>query len=163
MTTQFRGLKPASALLPHLTEKVLGKQGLLFGKLIDHWLDIIVAELGLKATPISLKFIGKTSKNRNQAVLTLSATSSDAVELHYDLPLIIERINDFFGYEAVKSINIIHKTKNARTQKVKIKKTTALPAETREKINLLTSEITEKELKEALTDFGCSLAAQNKK
>jgi hypothetical protein len=131
--------------------------------LIDHWLDIIGPEIGLKATPISLKFAGKTKKNHNQAILTLSATSSDAVELHYDLPLLRERVNDFFGYEAIKAINIIHKTKNLRIQKTKTKKSAELAPEQREKINLLTSGISEKELKEALIDFDCSLAAQNKK
>lgn len=151
-----------SVLLPALTEKIIGKRGMLFGKLIDGWVDIVGSDIGLKATPAGLKFSGKTEKSRNTATLTLACTSSYAAELQYQLPYLLERVNGFFGYEAIKDIKIIHKTANPRVRPIRAPRLRKLTVTEQQKIDEATGIIAENSLKEALASFGRALAARRK-
>ena len=146
--------KPLSSLLAALTNDVIGKRGVLFGKLLGNWKDIVGAEMAAKALPIELKFAGKADKTKNQATLVLAATSSSAVELQYEIALLKEKLNMFFGYSAIKDIKIIHKTINSRVIKAPSLKTKKIDEQTSRKIDELAINVKEKDLQDALKSLG---------
>lgn len=138
-------------MLPALTQDILGRRGLLFGKMISEW-PAIAGDIAARAIPTDLKFT-KKQEGKSQAVLHLSVSSADALEISYQKSLLIERLNAFFGYGAIKDIKLIHQniTDNKKTVKAPMR-----PLTVQETQNLDTTvcKIQENDLQAALKNLG---------
>ena len=101
-----RGGKPKAIaqMVPKLTQTALGKRGLAQANLIVDWPSIVGEEKATTCQPEKLIFPGG---QRNNGTLHLRVTSTMALELQHDSPQLIDRINGYFGYAAVKSIRLI--------------------------------------------------------
>lgn len=102
-------LRSLSDLVPGLTKDVLGKKGVLFGKLVLEWPHIAGPDIAARTSPVDLKFAKKLDQ-KSQAVLHLAVQSAYALEISYQKSLLIERLNMFFGYPAIKDIKMIQQT-----------------------------------------------------
>ena len=97
------GLVSFGADVRKLVGPLLGKKGLLQADILSHWTDILGFELASGVKPFSVSFSKKTAG----AVLTVTAFSGAyAVEFTARKPQIIERLNSYFGYEAISDIRI---------------------------------------------------------
>ena len=97
------GLVSFGADVRKLVGPLLGKKGLLQADILARWTDILGLELSSGVRPFSVSFSRKTAG----AVLTVTAFSGAyAVEFTARKPQIIERINSYFGYEAVSDIRV---------------------------------------------------------
>lgn len=152
--------KPLSSLVRAVTQDVIGKRGVLFGKMLQSWGEIAGPEMAAKALPVELKFAGKADKAKNQATLVLAATSSAALEIQYEIPLLKEKLNVFFGYEAIKDIKIIHKTINTPTKKTTVSKKIRIDPKSTTKLDSLAELIKEKDLQEALKSLGKAIMSR---
>ena len=86
-----------------LVAPLLGKKGMIQVDVLKHWQDILGSELASGVTPFSVSF----SKQKEGAVLTVKAFSGAfAVEFTARKEQIIERLNSYFGYEAISDIRI---------------------------------------------------------
>ncbi|HEY0835526.1 MAG TPA: DciA family protein [Azospirillum sp.] len=91
--------------VPDVAGKALGKRGLAFGSLITEWPSIVGQQMSLRTAPEKLAF---PRGKREDATLHIRAMGAVALELQHLEPLIIERINGYFGYRAVSRIRLVH-------------------------------------------------------
>lgn len=98
-----------------ITENALGKAGQSFAQLISHWPQVVGPELSKKCLPTAMNF--PKGKNAN-ATLHLATNSANALELSYQIPLLLERVNSFLGYGAIAQIKLDHTQLPASEYKV---------------------------------------------
>ncbi|MFH1159194.1 MAG: DciA family protein [Pseudomonadota bacterium] len=151
--------RPLSDLVPGLAKGILGRKGLLFGKLVMEWPHIVGPEMAARTVPTELRFAGK-SDQKSHAVLHLSVQSAFALEISYQKALLIERLNMFFGYPAIKDIKIIQQT-NVMSNK---KKTSAsirpLTPKEEHALDGMVAEIQENDLQTALKNLGKAILSR---
>ena len=90
------------SLTGRVTRPALGKRGFAGADILTHWATIVGADLAAFAAPLEVKY----PKGRNAgATLHLRvAHGAAAAMLQMKLPQVMERINRFFGYEAVVQV-----------------------------------------------------------
>ncbi len=104
----WKGGAAASARLAgevaRITAPVLGKRGFASAQLIAEWASIVGAELADKITPDRLAF---PRGERRDGTLRVRVAPGLAPEIQHRSPLILERINAFFGYRAVSRLALV--------------------------------------------------------
>ena len=87
-----------------LTRPLLGKHGFTAGAVITDWEAIVGRELAAYAAPTKVAF---ARGERADGVLHVrTAGGAFATEIQHRAPILIERINTYFGYRAVARIKI---------------------------------------------------------
>lgn len=94
-----------AAVLPKVTAKVLGKRGFAIAAVITDWAEIMGPTLAADTVPRRIAF---PRDRRGGGTLHLSATGAIATELQHLEPQILERINGYFGFQAVTRLVIHH-------------------------------------------------------
>jgi hypothetical protein len=87
-----------------LAQPVLGKRGFAAAQLVTRWADIVGADWAAKVAPEKLSF---PQGERRDGTLRLRVASGCAPEVQHRAPLLLERINGFFGYGAVARIALV--------------------------------------------------------
>jgi hypothetical protein len=162
MTTGNRP-RPLSDLVPGLTKDIFGKKNLLFGKMVAQWAHIAGPEIAARAVPLDLKFQRRAEKEKNgspQAILHLAVQPGFALEFSYQKGLLIERLNMFFGYPAIKDIRIIQNSEIMDKKEAAISKTRPLTLQEQQKIDTLTATVADCDLQTALKNLGKAIAAR---
>jgi hypothetical protein len=98
------GMRRVGVELTHLTSPILGKQGLGEAKLLSEWAAIVGTALAGHCWPVKLAF---PRGQRQEGVLRLRVAPGVAVEIQHREPVILERINAYFGYRAVARLAIV--------------------------------------------------------
>jgi len=75
--------------------------GFVQGAVVSRWAEIVGERYARVSTPESIRFPGG---KKSGGTLTLSVEGAHAPLIQHLGPLIIERVNRFFGYEAVNKI-----------------------------------------------------------
>ncbi len=97
------GVRHLARLLPPLTRAVLGKRGFAEGGIVADWPDIVGPDLAAQSLPERLAFLPGT---RADGTLQVRVAGALALELQHLEPVVIERINGYFGYRAVARLKI---------------------------------------------------------
>lgn len=159
--TTFNRPRPVSDLVPNLTKDIFGKKNLLFGKMLSEWPNIAGEEMAAKTLPIDLKFSrAKKDSGANQATLNLAVQSAYALEFSYHKNLLIERLNMFFGYPAIKEIKIIQNSEIMNNKPMKAAITRPITAQETQKIDALVGKIEENDLQTALKNLGKAILSR---
>jgi hypothetical protein len=104
MTEARRGrLQMVGAVLPRIAGKTLGKRGFGEAQLVRHWTEIVGERLAKDATPLKLNF---PRGGRRDGTLKLRVAPGIALEIQHDEPVLLERINGFFGYRVVARLSL---------------------------------------------------------
>ena len=98
-----QGLFAVGASLPKIAGPALRKRGFVQAKLITEWPAIVGDMLAQETVPQKLIF---ERGNRGDGILYLRVNSGFAIELQHIAPQLIERINGFFGYQAVADLRL---------------------------------------------------------
>ncbi|HZB93589.1 MAG TPA: DciA family protein [Stellaceae bacterium] len=99
MAEERRGsLRAIAAEVPKIAGAVLGKRGFGEAQLVAQWPAIIGAGLAAGVTPEKLSF---PRGERRDGTLHLRVAPGLGLEVQHREPVLIERINAFFGYRAV--------------------------------------------------------------
>ena len=144
--------RPLSDFVPRLTKDVFGRKNLLFGKMLAEWPHIAGPDIAERAIPLDLKFSKKAEGN--QAVLHLGVQPACALELSYQKTLLIERLNMFFGYPAIKDIKIIQNSEIMNNKKELKRKQRPPTLQEEQTLSSLVSSIQENDLQTALKNLG---------
>jgi hypothetical protein len=106
MTVQERrgGLRAIAAEIPRIAATALGKRGFGEAQLVTQWEAVMGPELAAKLAPDRLNF---ARGERAGGTLRLRVASAFATEAQHLEPVLIERINSFFGYGAVARIVLV--------------------------------------------------------
>ena len=99
MAEERRGrLRAIAAEVPRIAGAVLGKRGFAEAQLVAQWPAIIGEELARGVSPEKLRF---ARGERRDGTLHLRVAPGLGLEIQHREPVLIERINAFFGYHAV--------------------------------------------------------------
>lgn len=145
--------------VPEVAGKALGRKGLAFGALITDWPSIVGQQLALRTQPDKLVF---PRGKREDATLHVRAMGAIALELQHLEPIIIEKINGFFGYRAVSRLRLVHAAPATLPAR---RPPSVRPLSPTEETTVLTATaaIEDDGLRDALERFGRSLLGRQQK
>jgi hypothetical protein len=116
-TGALYGVKAVGSFMPRLTRKAFEKFGFSAATLITDWPAIAGRQLAAYAAPERLKWprgveqapdeTVEASKGRPGATLILRVDGGRALDVQHNAAQIIERINAYFGYSAIKELRIV--------------------------------------------------------
>ncbi len=133
-----------------VTRPVYRSRGLANIRLLTEWPKVVGSALANVSVPEKLSFApGKTV----DGTLTIAVAGGFATELQHMQPVILERINGYFGYKAVSRIAISHSFARPAPKVEKPQAKIALSAEA----VATAGEITDPELKQAMESFAKTL------
>jgi len=98
------GAQTAGRSLSKVVRRAFGRQGFAEPGILLRWPEIVGNTLSRFTLPERLTF---PQGERNRGTLHLKVDGQFALEVQHLEPLIIERINGFFGYGAVARISIL--------------------------------------------------------
>ncbi len=139
------------SLTGRVTRPALGKRGFAGADILTHWATIVGADLAAFAAPLEVKY----PKGRNAgATLHLRvAHGAAAAMLQMKLPQVMERINRFFGYQAVVQVQAAQGPLPVR-RRVKVQEPPPLDAEGAARLEEKIKDIASEPLKESLRKLG---------
>lgn len=101
----FEGPERLTKEIRTIAQKVLGTRGFAGLDIIESWIDIVGEHIANGIRPEKLTF--EKDSRTNGTLHVKSAGGAYAVLFEHQKPLIIEKINTFFGYPAVSKIHIM--------------------------------------------------------
>ncbi len=100
------GMVAVAVPVARVTRPVFGRHGFASGALVVDWPAIVGTAVAAHTLPLRIKF---PPKARTEGTLVVKvASSAFATELQHLEPLILERINGYFGYRAVARLLLRH-------------------------------------------------------
>lgn len=150
-------MRPLIKALTKVIDPIYQQQGFIRAKIILDWHLIMGDKFANFCVPEKIYF---PFEKRTGGRLVIKTTSSFAVEISHLEPVIINRINQYFGYKAVERISISHTFMNPprhKKQPVRV-----LSDEQKEQIEQQLEEITDPHLKKALYNLGIAILQKRK-
>lgn len=158
------GLTPLSEGMSPFVKKLLGKKGLIEMELIADWKNIVGEETATYTVPQKIDF--KKDSRYNGVLHIAVPNGAFAIEIGQQKPVILEKINTYFGYQAVGNLKIMINDvffKSAfETAKHDDKQQKNLVSQTQKSyIDQLTEGVNNPELKARLQKLGESILKNN--
>ncbi|ARJ66845.1 hypothetical protein WV31_14770 [Magnetospirillum sp. ME-1] len=98
------GLVSIAVPSDRVTRPVFGRHGFAGGTLVVDWPAIVGSAVASHTLPLGIKF---PPKERTEGTLTVKVDSGAfALEMQHLEPLILERINGYFGWKAVARLKL---------------------------------------------------------
>lgn len=140
-----------------LTKPVFGRHGFAGGAMIVDWPAIVGAAVASYTLPIRVRF---PKGERSGGTLEIKvANSAFATELQHLEPLILDRINGYFGWAAVARLKLRHGPLPRRDQAV-AKTAPSLPPQAEARLSQALENVDDPELKAVLERLGRHIAAK---
>lgn len=144
------GLRRIPALLGRLLDAPARRRGLAQFALLEQWPLIVGADLARRCQPLRLR------RGPDGPVLQLRLNGATALEVQHTAPLIVERINDHFGFEAVTRLRLIQAPPGGVVQKRRAA-VRPLSVAAAAEIEAAVADIAEPPLRAALASLGRAL------
>lgn len=103
MAPKRYGTRSLAQLVPPITTKALGRRGSALAGLITKWPEIVGPAISQGSLPKKLVFMKGA---RGDGTLHIAVASNLATEMQHLEPMLLERINGFLGYGAVKKLRL---------------------------------------------------------
>jgi hypothetical protein len=116
----------AGSILRRATATALRKRGFGEGEVIARWPDIVGAKLAALTAPEKLQ---QRRGDVAGAVLHIRVAGAAAVELQHMAPTVIERINRFYGYQAIDRLKLVQGPLPEREEPRKVTQRAITPSE----------------------------------
>ena len=156
-------LQGINNILTPLAKRMLGKKAFIEADIIGAWESIVGEDLAKYSIPIRVEF--KKGERTDGVLLIEVVGGAFALELQLKTKLLVDKVNIFFGYNAIKSIRLIQNPLIADKDKKYIqnieKKLVTNEEETY--IKKLSEDIKSSELSLALENLGKAVVINNKK
>jgi hypothetical protein len=149
--------RSVSDMLPSVGGAAFRRFGFVQSSVVSRWSEIVGERYARVSSPESIRF---PPGKRAAGVLTLVVEGAHAPMMQHVAPVIVERVNRFFGYEAVERVQFrqgvvrVAAAKQARPAPPSLR---ALPAELGESLR----EIADPELRACLESLARGVAASN--
>jgi hypothetical protein len=100
-----RYARPLADFLGPCLSDAFAQQGFASAELVTRWTEIVGAEIAAHAEPIKLQWRkGEGGEPPEPATLMLRVEGPTAIEIQHLSAVILERVNRFFGWQAVGRI-----------------------------------------------------------
>jgi hypothetical protein len=114
--------KRMGEMLPEVGGAAFRRFGFVQSSVVSRWREIVGERYAGVTTPESIRF---PHGKRSEGTLTLMVSSAHAAMIQHVVPMIIERVNRFFGYSAIVRVAIRHG--DVRPSKVRARAPELLP------------------------------------
>lgn len=101
--TRIGGPRAIADLMPRIGGAAFRRFGFVQSSIVTRWAEIVGERTAAISEPESIRF---PAGKRAQGTLALTVASGYAPIVQHVLPEIIERVNRFFGYEAIAKVAI---------------------------------------------------------
>jgi hypothetical protein len=146
----------------NLSKAAFARHGFASEQLISQWDAVVGPTISAYCQPDKITWLKNTSENARKAggTLFLRAHAGRGLELQYEIPRIIERVNQFLGYGAITAIKIVQGNFTPKPEKPVRK-----PMDPQAALawDQKISEITDENLKAALTRLATHAAPNGPK
>ncbi|MDX1737739.1 MAG: DciA family protein [Alphaproteobacteria bacterium] len=156
--------RPIGEMVPVLTRRALGRYGFGQVNLITDWHRVVGARLAEFCQPLKILF---PKGQRVGGCLHIRVVGAMALELQHMEPLLIERINTYFGYGAVASIRLKQvgamqaiRDKAAKAPRKSAPKVTLEPSQ-KKQVEEQVSHVENEEMRDILRRLGESVKRRN--
>lgn len=153
---RVHGMVSIAVPVDRVTKPVFGKHGFVSGALVVDWPAIVGSAVASHTLPLRIKF---PPQERGEGTLEIKvASSAFATELQHLEPLIVERINGYFGWKAVARLRLRHGPL-PRSKPVRV----AAPepdAQAAERLNAVLDKVEDPALRAALERLGRYVAVK---
>jgi hypothetical protein len=151
------GLRAIGAEIPRIAGAALGKRGFGEAQLVTQWEAVIGAELSEKLSPERIVF---PRGERRNGTLRLRVASAFATEAQHMEPVLIERINAFFGYGAVARLAFVQgPALNAKPAPPRLR---PLTVQEQRDLETRVAGVADPDLREALKRLGAAVAGNRR-
>jgi hypothetical protein len=162
--------KPNARALAQFVPKALGeafaKQGFVNGEIVLRWPEIAGPDLARRSQPVKLVWPRQAARKdeapvRQPATLLIQVESAFALELQMQTPVLIERINRYFGWQCVGALKL--------KQGIVARRRPSAPAEPRvtpaqeQKIAALVTGVEDSRLADALIRLGREVSSASRR
>ena len=99
----IQGLRSFKDVLPSKIKRLINKKGQIYSEILDNWRHFVGNDLFEISFP-------KSFKNENKigsSCLTVMVKRGNEVNFEYSKSQVIEKINSFFGYDAIQNIKLV--------------------------------------------------------
>lgn len=96
--------RPIADLVKPCLGETFAKQGFASSDIVTHWPEIVGREVAAHAEPIKMQWPRGNAEDAEGATLVLRVEGPAAIEVQHLSGVIVERVNRFFGWRAVKRI-----------------------------------------------------------
>ena len=100
--TYIQGLRPFSSSIPKTLKKHLRKGGYNYSNIVDNWTKIVSKNISDACYPTTVKM----TRDMKHGALILNVIHGKELEVEYAKNEIIDKINSFFGYNCISSVNL---------------------------------------------------------
>src|SRR5690606_13755521 len=147
------GPKAIAALVGKASRAALVKRGFAEADILNHWRAIVGPNLADASSPERLGF---SRQSNREATLRIRVAPGWAPEFQHFEPLIIERVNSYFGYRAVARLQLIQAPISKKPPR---KRPPPAPLNTAEKewLDASLADITDAELRARLAAVGTAV------
>lgn len=158
-------LTSLSKMIAPLTKNIFGKKGFVEVDILSNWDKVAGQELADYSFPLKIDF---KRGLKNNGILYLQVPSGAfALEIKHRERFILEKINAYFGYNAVSSIKIVQNGSlpllSDKLENVEVPKINLVSAEEENYIKCLADDVKSSKLKEILIKLGQSIFNDNHK
>lgn len=157
------GLSTISEVLAPFAKKTIGKHGFIEVEIILNWRDIVGEDLANYSNPQKISFLKGERSNGNLHMEVPSGAF--ALELQHKEKIIIEKINVYFGYNAVSKLSISQNI-DMNISKIDIDtkqdKKTLVTKEEENYIKEVVNDLENPKLKAVLEKLGTNIISSNK-
>lgn len=135
-----------------LMDPIYQRQGFIRSTIILEWKLIVGAHFSQFCQPEKITF---PLEKRTGGRLVLKTTSSFAPALQFDAPLILDRINKYFGYQAVEKLILTHNLPVSSDYKARSRQ--PLDEKSLERLHEIVEGVTNVDLQNALFNLGVGI------
>ena len=144
--TSIQGLRSFKDTLPKNLKKIINKKGHIYSETLSNWKYLVGNELFKVCFP-------KTFKNSNRfgvSTLVVMVKRGHEVDVEYSKKNILDKINNFFGYDVVEKIKFIRFDDEQKTKSLnEVKPNNVAISKYRDKIK----DVKNEKIKKSLTEL----------
>jgi hypothetical protein len=145
--------RPLSAFLHQALSKPLARQGFASTELLTRWTEIVGPELSRHSQPEKIQWPRGRNDDEASGTLVLRVEGPTAVEIQHLSSVVLERVNRFFGWQAVGSLRLRQAPLRRRSRTVPPEP----DAQAAARIAAGLTEITDENLRSALARLGAAI------
>lgn len=153
------GLRALAPSVRKVTMSFLGRRSVAEGTLLAEWPSVVGADVARMCRPRRLTF--PRQRDRREGTLVLRVNPAEATRLAHLEPIVIERVNAFFGYRAVARLQLEH-GRLTRRDSAPARAPRELRREETQAVARSVESVGDDELREALGRLGRTIRAYAK-
>ncbi|MBM3506173.1 MAG: DUF721 domain-containing protein [Alphaproteobacteria bacterium] len=154
------GIHALGTVVPKAATPALRRRGFAQAAIVGRWSEVVGAELAAQSAPERLVF--PRDGQAGGATLHVRASGVLALELQHLAPIVLERINGFFGYPAVARLALHQAPLPAKPNRPKKAAPRSLSAAETDAIDAAVARLDDERLREKLKALGRRVAAAQK-